>query len=120
MAVQVVAFDVVVVVLPVLRTGVVRRVDVDRIDLAAMRPGQRLEDVVVLAVDDGVAGLVAAARNMAGFFQARIDRVAEFRDDNQVIEVYAFLARSLALRASGCLRSAQSRRVSTRRVSRCS
>jgi hypothetical protein len=42
-AVEVVALDVVVVVLPVLGAGVVRRVDVDGVDLAPVREGQRLE-----------------------------------------------------------------------------
>lgn len=41
-------------------TGVVR-VDVDRVHLAAVSEGQCLQHVVVLAVDDRVIPLVAAA-----------------------------------------------------------
>ncbi len=53
MAVKVVALDIVVVVLPVLGTSVVGRVDVDGVDLALVGVGEGLEDVEVLAVDDG-------------------------------------------------------------------
>ena len=64
-AVVVVGLDVVVVVLPVLRAGVVRRVDVDGVDFAPVREEQRLECVVVLGVDDRMERLVAAALDLA-------------------------------------------------------
>ena len=44
----------VVAVLPVTRTGVVGRVDVDAVDFAGVRELKSFEDVVVLALDDDV------------------------------------------------------------------
>ncbi len=84
--VVVVALDVVVVVLPVLRARVVRRVDVDAVDLAAVREEQRLERVEVLGVDDRVERLVAAAFHLPRRDQARVDRVAELGHHDQVVQ----------------------------------
>lgn len=83
--VVVVAFDVVVVVLPVLRAGVVRRVYVDRVDRVPVRVGQHLERVEVLSVDDSVERLVDAALHPAGLDQPREDAVAELRHYHEVI-----------------------------------
>ena len=60
MAVRVGLVDVVVVVLPIAGAAVVRRVDVDAVDLACVRETQRLQRVVVLAIDDDVVRLVPA------------------------------------------------------------
>ena len=79
------AIDVVVVVLPVPGAGVVGRVDVDAVDLAGVGEPQRLQRVVVLAVDDDVGGLVAAALDAAQRFEAGVDRLAELGHDHQVI-----------------------------------
>ena len=78
----VVALDVVVVVLPVLRAGVVRRVDVDGVDLAAMGKQQRLQRVEVLGIDNSVERPVAAELDLAGGHEPRIDGVSELCDDD--------------------------------------
>ena len=86
MAIEVVSLDVVVVVLPVLRAGVVRRVDVDRVDRAAVREQQRLQRVEVLGIDDGVERLVAPALDPARGDQTRVDRVAELGHHDEVVQ----------------------------------
>ena len=43
------------------------------------------EGVVVLGVDDGVERLVAAAFDLPGGDEAGVDRVAELRDDDEVL-----------------------------------
>ena len=66
MAVLVRAVNVIVVVLPVLRASVVRRVNVDAVHLARIAEEQALERVVVLSVDDNLVGLVAAVLDPTG------------------------------------------------------
>src|SRR5699024_9619867 len=77
--------DVIVVVLPVPRPGVVRRVDVDGVDGMPVRIGQHLQRVVVLSVDDRVERLVAAPLNPACLHQAGVDAIPELRDDHHVV-----------------------------------
>lgn len=60
MPVQVVAFNVIVVVFPVLRPRVVWWVDIDGIHLAPVRIGQRFQDVVVLSINYRVEWLIAS------------------------------------------------------------
>ena len=86
MAVVVVAFNVVVVVLPVASTGVVRRVDVDCVDLAAVRVGEHFEGMIVLSVDHRVEWLVTTTLDPAGFHEPREDLVVELRHDHEIIE----------------------------------
>lgn len=84
MAILVGGIDVVVVVLPILRARVVRRVDVDAIDLARVGERQRLERVVVLAVDNDLVGLVSAALHTAGLPEPRVDGLVVFRHGDQI------------------------------------
>ena len=81
-----VVVDVVVVVLPVAGAAVVGRVDVDAVDLAGVGEPQRLERVVVLAVDDDVVRLVAAALDRAEVPEAGQDRLAEVGDHHERVE----------------------------------
>jgi len=83
-AIGVIGIDVVVVVLPVLGADVIRRVDVDAINLARVTEPQRLERVVVLALDYYVMRLVTAPLDRTEPLQARIDRIAELSDDYEV------------------------------------
>lgn len=73
--VVVIGLDVVVVVLPVLRTRVVRRVDVDGVDSMTVGVGQQLQGVEVLSVDDRVERLVVAALHPAGLQLSDHDEV---------------------------------------------
>ena len=108
-AVEVVALDVVVVVLPVLRAGVVRRVDVDAVDLAAVGEEQRLERVEVLGVDDGVERLVAAALDLAGRDQAGVDRVAELGDHDEVVQRRGLVCGLARRRRAALIRSGRAK-----------
>ncbi len=75
---RVVGIDVVVVVGPVLVAGVVWRVEVEHVDLAPVGGQQRLDRVVVLALDDDVArpvGGTVADRAERG--QRRVDGLGE-------------------------------------------
>jgi hypothetical protein len=72
MAVQVVAADVAVVVDPVSCASVVRRVDVDQVDLPAVGEQQRLQGVIVLGVDYCVERSVAAAFDPASRDEAGV------------------------------------------------
>jgi len=83
----VIGLDVVVVVFPVPCPGVVGRVNVDAVDFAAVGEEQGLEGMIVLGIDDRVKGLVAAALDLAGGDEARIDRVAELRDNNDIVDL---------------------------------
>ena len=74
------------VVFPVAGTGVVRRVDVDAVDLAGVGELQQFEGVVVLGVDDGVCRLVAAAVHRFEVFEAGVDGFAELGDDDEVAD----------------------------------
>ena len=87
MAVGVGVIDVVVVVLPVAGSSVVRRVDVNAVDLASMRELQRLQNVVVLALDHDVSGLVAAASDSPEAPQAGIHGLTEVRGHHQGIYI---------------------------------
>ena len=82
--IRVISVDVVVAVLPVACTGVVGRVDVDAIDLAGMGELQCFENVMVLALDDDVGGLVAARLERPEATKTWIYRFAEVRDDDQL------------------------------------
>ncbi len=86
MTVEVVTLDVVVVVLPVPGARVVGRVDVDRIDTAAVRVRQRLENVEVFTVDDSVEGLVTAFLYRSGGAQTGVDAVAELSDEHKLVD----------------------------------
>lgn len=59
MAIEVIAFYIVVVVLPILSAVVVGRVDLDGVHPSSMRVSQRLENMVVLTVDDDVVRFVS-------------------------------------------------------------
>ena len=85
MTVTVVAVHVVVVVFPVPRARVVRRVDVDAVDFAFAGVKQRLQGVVVLTVDDDVGRLVRAPLNLADLGQPGVHRVAELTNNHQII-----------------------------------
>jgi hypothetical protein len=85
-AVKIIRLDVVVVVLPVFRTRVVRRINVYRVDFAAVREEERLQHVVVLAVDDRMVWLAAAAFDLPGRNKTWVDRVTELGDDDEVID----------------------------------
>ena len=85
MAVCVIGVHVVIVVLPVFISSVVGRVDIDGVHLALVGVEQGLQGVEIFGVDDGVVRLVAAAFDTAGGDQARIDGVAEFGDDGEVV-----------------------------------
>ena len=84
--ISVFGIDVVVVVLPVLGAGVVRRVDVDAVHLARMGELQHLQRVVVLGIDDDVRRLVASASHAAHGYEPRIDGLAKFSDHNNVVD----------------------------------
>src|ERR1035441_6404608 len=86
MPVCVLGLDVIVVVLPVTSARVVRRVDIYAVHLSAADEGQRLEDVVVLAVDDGVEGLIPAMLDDACRAKAGVERVAELDDNSQILQ----------------------------------
>ena len=58
MAITIVALHVIVVVFPVLGPGVVRRVDVDGVDLALVEVDEQLQRVEVLAVDNRMMGSI--------------------------------------------------------------
>ncbi len=58
----------------------------DAVHLAGVREAQRLEGVVVLAVDDDVVRLVAAALDGADGAEPRQHRLAEVGDDYQRVE----------------------------------
>ena len=73
MAVVVFRFDIVVVVDPIVTPRVIRRIDVDGVDLASMREQKCLECVVVLGVDDGVERFVAATLDLSGRDEAGVD-----------------------------------------------
>ena len=90
---------VVVVVLPVARAGVVRWIDVDRVDAAFVGVEKDLQRVEVLGVDDGVEGFTAAcAFHLPRRNEARIDRVTELGDDHKVLDgALGRLGRALAL-----------------------
>ncbi len=80
--------DVIVVVLPVPRPSVVRRVDVDGVDGMPVRVGQHLQRVVVLSVDDRVERLVATPLNPACLHQAGVDAIPELCDNHHVVSEY--------------------------------
>ena len=61
MAIQIFCLNVIVVVFPVFRSGVVGRVDVDGVDLAPVCLGQGFQRMVVFAIDDRVVGLIPTA-----------------------------------------------------------
>ena len=83
MSIEILRFDVIVIVLPILRPCVVGRVNVNRVDLTAMREGQCLQRMEILTVDDRVKGLVPAALDLSRADEAGIDVIAE--------RVYPFL-----------------------------
>lgn len=83
-AVGVLQVDVIVVVLPVPSAGVVGRIDVDAVDLAATSKGKCFEDVKVLAVDNYVVGLIAASSYSTDRAQSRVNGVPELRNDHQL------------------------------------
>lgn len=96
MAVKVISFHIVVVVFPVACAGVVGRIDIDRIDLAAMSECQRLQHMEVFAVDDGMEWLAAAALDLPGADKAGIDIVLELGHHDQIGKVGALLFRLVA------------------------
>jgi hypothetical protein len=53
--------DIIVVVLPVSRPGIIGRVDVDAVYLSSMSELECFEDMVVLALDDYMCRLVTAS-----------------------------------------------------------
>jgi len=78
--------DVVVVVLPVACAGVVGRIDVDAIDLAGVCELERLEHVVVLALDDHVGWLVATAVDGSEPPEPGVDRLTEVGGHDQGVD----------------------------------
>src|SRR5690554_429560 len=84
MPIEIITFDIVVVVLPVLRASVVRRVDVYGIDFSAVGEKQRLQSVVVFCVDNSVERLVAATFHLPSRNEAGVDGVTELCDNYEV------------------------------------
>ncbi len=75
--------DVVVVVLPITRAGVVRRIDINQIDFSLVRIQKQLKSVIIVGVDQDVPWLIgAAARNAINWRQYRINRLAEANDQH--------------------------------------
>ena len=67
MTIVIVGIDVVIVVLPVARTSVVRRVDVNGVNLVSMRIGERLQSMEIFTVDHGVCRRVTSVVYPPGF-----------------------------------------------------
>ena len=84
MAILIVAFHVIVVVFPIPRAGIVWRVDIDCIHLAAMGKGQSLQRVEILTIDDGVKWLVTAALDLPGADKTGLDVVPELGHHAQI------------------------------------
>jgi hypothetical protein len=82
--IQILGFNVIVVVFPVPRPRIVGRVDIDGVDLAAMGIGQRLQYMEILTVDHRVERLVPAALHAPGADKAGVDVVAELGHHDQI------------------------------------
>lgn len=82
----VVAFNVVVVVLPVAGAGVIRRVDIYCVDLAPVRVGEHLEGVIVLSVDHCMEWFVATALDTTCLDKTGENLVIELGHDHEIIE----------------------------------
>ena len=59
--------NVIVIIFPVVCPSVVRRIDVNGVDLVAMRIGEHFKRVEVLTVDDRMARPVTTSLNATGF-----------------------------------------------------
>src|SRR5574344_1953571 len=86
MAPGVVSVDIVVIILPVLRAGVVGRVDVDAIDLSGVKILQKLKRVVIVGLDERMPEIAATMLNLVHLLKIRKDRLSEKRDRNQFID----------------------------------
>lgn len=84
------ARDEAVVVNPVIRAGVVRRVNVDQVDLALVGIDQRLERIVILTLDHDMRRLLSASLDLAERREAWINRVAEVLDDDELVVVVRY------------------------------
>ena len=76
MTIKIIIFHIVVVIFPILSTGVVRRVNVDCVYLTAMGEGQSFQRMEVLAVNYGMVGFVATPLYLSCADKARVDVVS--------------------------------------------
>ena len=91
MAIGVVIIYIIIIVLPILSSSIIGRVDVDAIDLAFVEVEEQLEGVIVLAFDHHVMGRVwTAAFHGTEMLEGWIDRFAETRDRSQFRDVNSF------------------------------
>src|SRR5579859_2291690 len=74
----IIVVNIAIVVLPIASTRVIRRVDVDTVNLASVEKGQELEGMVVFAVDNRMGGTGGGARSEpTKRGQRRVDWVAK-------------------------------------------
>ena len=77
--------DVIVVVFPVARAGVVRRVDIDHVHVALVGIEEELKGVEVVGIDEHVPGLVRPApRHAINRHKSRIDGIAKAANDDEI------------------------------------
>ena len=102
-AIGIVAVHIVVVILPVFGSRIVRRVDVNAIDLSRIQVFQQLQRVVVVCFDQRMPQV--AVRRIAYRvhpFEARVDRLPEAGDRHQIAHG-KFFGRLLRLAPAFCL-----------------
>ena len=92
MTISVRAINIIVVVFPVLRTGVVRRINIDAVNLFHIKVFQQLEGMVIVRLNQRMPKFtVRSVLHNVNRFQCRINRLAEFRDRYKLIHPKCFL-----------------------------
>lgn len=86
MAVKIVTFDVMIIILPVLGARIIRRVDINAVNLSAMGIRQHFKRMVIFGIDHRMEGLISTSLERVRGNQTRIDWVPELRDHDEVVE----------------------------------
>ena len=92
MAVSIRAVHIVVIILPVLCTSIVWRINIDTIDLFCIKVFQQLKGMIIVRLNQSMPKVTArSVLYSVNRFQCRIDRFSEFRDRYKFIQLEVFL-----------------------------
>src|SRR6266536_2021733 len=100
MAPSVIDVDVIIVVLPIASASIVRRVDIDAVDLARVEVAKELECMMVVGFDQRVPGCVCRTiLNLVHRYESRENTISELPDHHEIFNLEGLLLGSRCMDA---------------------
>ena len=94
MTIRIVDIHIVVVILPIFRALIIRRINVDAVNFSGVEIFQQLQGMVIVGFNESVPQVaVRSITNAVHLFQTWEDWITEFGNDNQIFyrQRYGFM-----------------------------